>query len=152
MRKLLLRAVDVDSTADLAYLYGVLSRRLDEPGTNLSHKELPGYDQHCAFVQTRPYLAHYLIQDRRTLVGVVYLTPLHEIGIWVAPDHRREGIGDWALLTLMRLHRGKVREWLANVNRENKASQKFFVRHGFRLSIASPEALTYARAGEESGE
>jgi RimJ/RimL family protein N-acetyltransferase len=129
MTGLTLRPVNPDSTADLAYLYAVLSRRLDEPGTNISHASLPPYDEHCKFVRERPYLGHYVLSEKGLNVGVAYMTKAHEIGIWVAPEHRREGIGAWALRAIMRVHRND--HWLANINAMNAASRKFFERHGF---------------------
>lgn len=143
--RLMLRAVDVDSLADLSFLYSILSRRLAEPWSNISHRELPDYDVHCEFVRQKPYLAHYVVTDHRLLIGAAYLTKLHEIGIWIAPEYRREGVGAWVLHTLMRLHRGDVEDFVANINPQNEASKLFFARNGFRLAAATPEQLIYTR-------
>jgi GNAT superfamily N-acetyltransferase len=134
--QLALRPVDPQSTADLAFLYAVLSRRLDEPDTNISHASLPPYDEHCKFVRGRPYLGHYVLSEKGLNVGVAYMTKGHEIGLWVAPEHRREGIGAWALRAIMRVHRND--HWLANINAENSRSCDFFARNGF---IACQETL-----------
>lgn len=146
--KLMLRAVDVNSTSDLSFLYGVLSRRLGEKDTNISHKKLPKYEEHCIFVQARPYLAHYVITDRKLLIGVVYVTRECEIGIWIAPEYRREKIGSWVLETIMRLHREKIKEWKANINPLNETSKAFFSRYGFMLTGTTPEQLTYTRLAD----
>ena len=127
--ELTLRPVNPASIADLAYLYAVLSRRLDEKGTNISHQALPTFEDHCTFVRGQPYAGHYVTVDKGLNVGAAYVTKDHEIGLWVAPEHRREGIGAWTLRALMRLHRND--RWLANVNADNTASGAFFLRHGF---------------------
>jgi GNAT superfamily N-acetyltransferase len=146
--ELSLRPVDPQSTADLAFLYAVLSRRLDEPGTNISHASLPPYEEHCAFVRSKPYLGHYVIVADRLNAGAAYMTKGHEIGIWVAPEHRREGIGAWALRAIMRRHRNDY--WRANINAMNAVSRKFFTRHGFKPLLSNNLGmLTFIRRAVE---
>jgi len=110
-------------------LYELLAER--RPHESISHKAMPSYDRHCAFVESRPYAAWYLIADGGDIVGSVYLTRLDEIGCHIFERFRRAGYGFGAIEQIMRQH--PRRRFLANINPQNEASQKVFRAHGFRL-------------------
>jgi len=74
--KLTLRAV-ID--ADFLFLYELLRQRL--PCENISHKEMPTYDEHLAFWKLMPYRYSYIVLSENDSVGMVYVTMNNEVGI-----------------------------------------------------------------------
>lgn len=150
MRKLVLRDVyDLREVADWS-LYQLLSERTREQ--SISHVKMPTWAEHIAFIDSRPYLAWYLIlvyesdiaPDVPTAVGTVYLSKQREIGIFLHKfDCQGKGYGKRAVQALMELHPGK---FFANINEKNEASIKFFRNLGFRsLQIT----LTYENGTDE---
>lgn len=107
--------------------YNLLSER--ELHENISHKALPSWEDHCAFVRSRPYLAWYLIaNDFGRFTGAAYLTHQREIGVGVLKAHRGQGFASAAVTELMRRHPGR---FLANINPANEASIALFRKLGF---------------------
>lgn len=107
-----------------------------EPHQNISHRAMPTYAEHCAFMLSQPYLAWYLIQDRRrNNTGCVYLSKQREIGVGVLKEYRGQGLGKEAIAELMRLHPGK---FYANVAPGNHTSHLLFESIGF-----TPLQVTY---------
>ncbi len=116
----------ITGTADqCAFLYRLLQERPAE--ANISHRAMPTYDEHCAFVQRRPYSAWYLIHNRDPL-GAIYLTVTDEIGVAIAREAQGNGYAQMAILSLMELHPRK--RYLANVAPDNAASHALFARFG----------------------
>lgn len=128
-------------------LYDLLIERT--PEQSISHKEMPSYEQHQAFVRSQPYLAWYLIEEAEIIyrdgaspyaagiesgpvsyVGSVYLTRLREVGIFVFEQYKHSGYGTKALAEIRRLHPGRI---LANINPTNTESRLFFQKHGAKL-------------------
>lgn len=104
---------------------------------NISHRAMPSWDEHCAFVESRPYLAWYVIQsDFGHNAGAVYLSKQREIGVGVLRDYRGAKYGGKAIEALMLLHPGR---FLANVAPGNDASHRLFEALGF-----TPLQVTYA--------
>lgn len=107
-----------------------------KPYQNISHRRVPSYAEHCAFINSRPYLAWYLIQDeRRSPAGCVYLSKQREIGVGVLEECRGRHLGRDAVKEIMRLHPGK---FLANVAPQNHPSHLLFESLGF-----APLQVTY---------
>lgn len=124
-----LRLVDVYSKANAAQvLWRLLIER--DPEVNISHRRMPSYDEHVAFVESKPYQAWYLIENEDEIVGSIYLTHMREIGIFIFKEVRGKGIGTLAMAELQKLHPGR---FLANIAPMNVKSQRFFIKHGFRL-------------------
>lgn len=123
-----MKLIDVYEQYEVAcvVLYRLLQER--EAWQNISHKELPAWEQHCAFVARRPYLAWYLVADGDTAVGAVYLTKQREVGVAILRAHRGAGYASEALRELMRLHPGR---FLANINPANEPSIALFRKLGF---------------------
>jgi RimJ/RimL family protein N-acetyltransferase len=109
-------------------LYRLLAERSDE--VNISHKAMPGWCQHVAFVESKPYEAWYFIVDDE-VHGACYLTKGDEIGIHIYRDSRGGGRGPKAVKALIREH--GPRRYLANVNPRNEPSAAMFARLGFTL-------------------
>jgi RimJ/RimL family protein N-acetyltransferase len=109
-------------------LFKLLKER--EPHQSISHRKMPDWEQHCEFVDSRPYPFWYLIEVDDTYLGAVYLTGNREIGIAVLKKHRGKGYAKQAIAQLRRVHPGQV---LANINPNNKESRRMFEKLGFSL-------------------
>lgn len=108
----------------LRILYRLLAER--PKLVNISHRKMPSFYQHRAFVKSRPYKAWYLIEaSSQGFVGGVYLSKSDEIGVFVFKEYRRKGYGQKAVNLLMNRHRG-VRRFLANISPKNGRSIQFF--------------------------
>lgn len=127
----MIKLLDVYEHPDRYAAEHVLYEHLAErtPAQSISHKEMPTWLQHCAFIARRPYAAWYLVQSCN-IVGNIYLTERREVGIHIIGGVRGKGYGHEALGELRRLHPGPL---LANINPTNEQSIAFFKRHGARL-------------------
>jgi len=110
-------------------LYRLLAERDDE--VNISHKAMPGFCQHIAFVESKPYEAWYFIVGGDDVYGACYLTKGDEIGIHIFRSHRGHGYGKRAVEALIR-DKGP-RRYLANISPRNENSAAMFSRLGFTL-------------------
>jgi RimJ/RimL family protein N-acetyltransferase len=131
--------VDPGNETHLKVLYDLLAERT--PEQSISHKGLPTWEEHCAFVRSMGvahpvsdqwgYKVWRLIEEEGAgFVGAVYLTCRNEIGIFVFKAYQRKGYGSRAVRSLMDEHRGRL---LANINPANEASAAMFSKLGFRL-------------------
>lgn len=109
----------------------VLFRLMEErtPEVNISHRALPDWDTHLAFIASRPYEAWFLIVDDDNPVGAIYLSKTSEIGVFVLNAHRGKGYGKTAIEMLMEKHPRE--RFLANINPANERSIDFFRSLGF---------------------
>ena len=120
-----------DGVAD--QLYVLLRDR--PPEASISHRGMPSWDEHVAFVESLPYAAWFLVEIPFGLVaeetiGCVYLTNADEIGVFLFERHRGKGFGPKAIKLLME---ACPRErYLANVAPANAQSARMFVKMGFR--------------------
>lgn len=110
------------------YLYALLVERPAE--ANISHRRLPTPSEHLAFIESRPYLAWYIVQEGPMVAGAVYLSKAREIGIFILREHQGRGLAPKAIALLRRLHPGKC---LANVAPGNERSKALFEALGGRL-------------------
>lgn len=110
-------------------LYRMLAERPEE--ARISHKEMPSWEQHVAFLASRPYDHWYFIDVEGNLVGNTYLTDRNEIGIHLSPPWRGKGIGGEAIDELCRMHYRPY--YLANIAPGNQASISFFESKAFYL-------------------
>lgn len=110
-------------------LFDLLSER--EPHVNISHQKMPTWDEHCAFVQSRPYREWYIIDDDGLPVGASYLSKQNEIGVFVFKEERGKGYGSFAIQSLIYRHADE--QLFANVAPDNKGSQELFTGVGFEL-------------------
>jgi len=110
-------------------LYRLLATRPKQ--VNISHRKMPSYAQHLAFLKRRPYKAWYLLRvPSLGFVGSVYLSKSDEIGLFLFREYQGKGFGREALRLLMAKHR-TVKRFLANINPKNKRSARFFKEMGF---------------------
>lgn len=120
--------IDVYTEFELAtvILFQLLRER--QPHESISHRKMPTFDEHCAFVASRPYLAWYLTEVDGYTRGAVYLSKQREVGVAIQKAQRGHGYGLDAVGELMRLHPGR---FLANINPANAASIALFRKLGF---------------------
>jgi RimJ/RimL family protein N-acetyltransferase len=121
--------IDRTSPDHLGVLYRLLEQRT--PEQSIRHREMPTFEQHCAFVRSDPYAAWYLIAlGTAGVIGSAYLTRAREVGMFIFKGHHDKGYATTALEQLRALHPGPL---FANVNPHNEASLRFFQRRGARL-------------------
>jgi RimJ/RimL family protein N-acetyltransferase len=128
-----------DTPGAYAVLWQLLSERT--PNQNISHRQMPTWEEHTKFVQGKPYAAWYLFHAADgQKAGTVYLTHQREIGVGVLKAHQRQGLARQAVTELMRLHPGR---FLANINPANHASIALFNSLGFggpiQITLERPE-------------
>lgn len=117
---------------DLMLLYELLQER--PPEANISHREMPTYEQHRQFVTRRPYEAWYAIEQKAgeegLRAGAIYLTRQREVGIFLLRIFHGNGWAREALRLLREQHPGPL---LANVAPGNERSHAFFKAAGGRV-------------------
>jgi len=123
------------------FLHELLKER--ETHQNISHRDMPSFEEHCAFVDSHPYREWFLIFDawgnvEMGPIGAIYLSKQNEIGIFIAKEYQGKGHGKTALCLLMNRHPGE--RFLANINPHNSRSIDMFESLGFEL-----KQLTYAK-------
>ena len=131
--KIILRLVDPQMRVHLNHLYNLLGER--KPWQSISHKKMPTFAEHEAFVRSDPYRVWYLIENDEEVVGSVYLTDDSEIGISIYNKMRGKGVGSAAVELIKQLYGGPI---YANINPLNDASKEFFTKQGF-----TPLQVTY---------
>lgn len=111
-------------------LYNLLNER--DATVNISHKHMPSWEDHCQFVDSRPYSEWMLIiSDDDLAVGAVYLSRFNEIGVQVFKNAQRRGYARFAVNSMIIRHPDK--RLLANINPDNKPSIKLFSSFGFKF-------------------
>lgn len=114
---------------DYQFLYELLKEKT--PEQNISHKEMPTYEQHVAFNDAKPYKEDYVIDIDGNPAGRIYLTNRNEVGIHIKESFRHTGLAQKALSVLIGLHPGEA--IYANIAPGNHRSKRFFTNMGFRL-------------------
>ena len=117
------------SKSDYRFLYNLLMER--DARANISHKKMPTYNQHVAFVSAKPYSKWYVILSDTNKAGSIYLTSQNEIGIFIKKSFQGKQLGNIALHKL--IQKNPKKRYLANVNPQNKKSMCFFKNNGFKL-------------------
>lgn len=113
-------------------LYELLVER--KPDENISHKDMPTWEEHKEFIASKPYKAWYVIQSleekARPFVGAIYLTWSNEIGIGILDIFKRQHYASAAIHAVMEEHPEKF--YYANINPDNHKSKDLFKRLGFK--------------------
>ena len=117
------------SKSDYRFLYNLLRER--DARANISHKKMPTYNQHVAFVSAKPYSKWYVILYDTNKAGSIYLTSQNEIGIFIKKSFQSKQLGNIALRKM--IQKNPKKRYLANVNPQNKKSVRFFKNNGFKL-------------------
>lgn len=133
----LVPVLNTDETAfhkNALFLYDLLKSR--DPAANISHRSIPPFYMHLAFIQSEPYEAWYIAELDGEKIASVYLTKPgpgmygDEIGLFLVKGRRGQGLGTRILNLLMAEHPRK--RYLANIAPSNNAGRSFFVGQGFR--------------------
>lgn len=107
--------------------YQLLQER--EPRQNISHRAMPTWEEHCAFIRSMPHDAWYWFTSPGEFeAGCIYVSKQREIGVGVLKKHRGQGLAREAVLEVIRRHPGRL---LANINPVNEASIRLFASLGF---------------------
>jgi len=122
---------------DAEFLYALLKER--PPEANISHHEMPTFEEHVRFIESNPYEAWYTIEaltgspgfEAPRKIGALYLTRRDEIGVHILSEHRGRGYGRPAVQMLMERHPRE--RYLANISPLNETSQRMFRSLGFNL-------------------
>ena len=114
-------------------LYALLAER--QPHQSISHKRMPTFSRHRAFVNSMPYKEWNLIYAGDKCIGCIYLTRRREVGISIFSKYRGHGYGKKAVRRMRAKWNGAV---FANINPSNMDSVGFFKAMGFR-----PLQITY---------
>ncbi len=115
--------------SDYQFLYDLLSMR--NPKANISHKKMPTYLQHVKFIKSKPYSKWYVILNDKERIGSIYLSKNNEIGVFLNKKIQSKGYGHQALKQI--IERNPRKQYLANINPNNKKSIEFFMRNQFKL-------------------
>ena len=115
--------------SDIRFLYNQLKER--ESKINISHKNMPTFEEHSKFVMSNPYSKWYIILSKNKKIGNAYLTKTNEIGIFILKSVKIKGIGKMVLESLIKMN--PRTRYLANVSPKNNKSQDFFKKNNFKL-------------------
>ena len=133
------------SRADAKVLYKLLAERTKKQ--SISHRQMPTFDEHYKFVCNsckcgHPYRYWYLIEDKRRVVGSIYVTKRNEIGVFIFKRFAHQGFGSWAVREVLRMHDplpGKTSDipacFVANVNPKNAPSIFMFQNMGKIIQV-----------------
>lgn len=121
-------------------LWRLLQERKAE--VNISHKAMPEWEEHCRFVDSKPYKDWLLIIVNGEAIGAIYVSKMDEIGIFIFNQEQGKGYGRAAIKLLGERYKGRL---LANVAPGNYKSKALFISLGFK-----PIQETFAiEAGEK---
>lgn len=130
--------IDVYSRRDaVLQLWQLLGERgVDD---SISHRAMPGWDQHRTYVESRPYRVWKLILVDGRVAGTVYATHRNEVGVQISHACRGQGYSRQALEALMAsmepleaIPGVRPGEWIANINPRNRVSIGLFKSMGFK--------------------
>ena len=117
------------SKSDYRFLYNLLMER--DARANISHKKIPTYNKHVAFVSAKPYSKWYVILYDTNKAGSIYLSSQNEIGIFIKKSFQGKQLENIALRKM--IQKNPKKRYLANVSPQNKKSIRFFRNNGFKL-------------------
>lgn len=112
---------DVENTEhDLHLLYQLLLER-DET-INISHRQMPSFEEHRRFVESKPYRLWKIVLHKETPVGAIYLSHQCEIGSFLLKAHHNQGLGTEMISQFLELVRPFAKRVYANINPRNDRS------------------------------
>ena len=118
-------------------LYKLLQSRPVE--SRISHEVMPSFDDHAAFVRSKPFRMWFLIKVNDDFVGDLHVTEMNEIGVFLFRNYWGNGYGAKAVKVLMARHkpRGAITAkrlgaWVAHISPKNDAGANFFRKLGFK--------------------
>lgn len=104
-----------------------------DANVNISHHDMPTWEEHCAFVCNNPYRIWNAIMVDGIPVGTVYLSKQNEIGVFVLAEHQGHGYAKDAIQQMLAAYKPLPGEcstrpgtFVAHVNPANTASIRLF--------------------------
>lgn len=122
-------------------LYKLIEERSTEQDdyTNISHRKVPTWAAHKAFIASNPYRYWFLINVGDVYIGSLSVTYNNEIGIVLFRSNRGRGFGTRAVRKLMdeytplkAIPSKRPGHWVANINPKNVPSIGLFEKLGAR--------------------
>lgn len=112
--------------------------REEDQHTNISHREMPTFEQHLEFVRAKPYYLWFIIfASGIGPIGAINVTERNEIGIVIDPRYRGRGFGRDAVQHLLKVYpplpaipSKRPGHFVANINPNNEASIRLFTSLG----------------------
>lgn len=143
----MIRMLDVyDTWQSEEFLWELMRQRSqeDDPHVNISHREMPSWEEHLNFVESRPYDRWWIIAASVPTgplpfenAGTLSVTYQNEVGIVLARRWRGKGIGKKALqwllaneLPLPAVPAHRLGQFVANINPANERSIRLFTGLG----------------------
>ena len=117
------------NNSDIKFLYILLKDR--DPKTNISHREMPNFNDHKKFVLSKPYSKWHIIYYKLTKIGSIYISKQNEIGINLKKQYDLESIKKRVLNEIISMNPNT--NYFANVSSKNKKGIKFFEKNGWNL-------------------
>lgn len=122
-------------------LYELLKSRA--PKENISHREMPSWEEHNKFINSAPYSLWFFVVLETDLkkvryieefkngafIGSIYLSRMSEIGVHFFPEHRFRGNEEQAIQRLMLLAGRK--KYFMNVSVNNDTLKGLVQEMGF---------------------
>lgn len=97
-------------------LLDLLKKR--DPIENISHREMPSWEDHAKFFYSKPYLHwNFVENDAGKIIGAAYLSRAFEIGVHLFPEFKNKGYEQQAIQMMMVLY-GRPR-YFVNVSVNN---------------------------------
>lgn len=115
--------------SDSRFLFDLLAER--SLMAFISHRRMPIWEEHIRFLRSKPYSKWYIIKSGTKRIGSISLTNQNEIGIWIKKNMKGKGVGTIALKLLIK--KNPNLRYLANISPQNKESERFFKKNGFKL-------------------
>ncbi|ABX12033.1 hypothetical protein Nmar_0133 [Nitrosopumilus maritimus SCM1] len=114
---------------DIRFLYQLL--KLRKPLENISHKNMPSYNEHTKFVKSKPYQKWYIIFENKKKIGSTYISKQDEISMHFLPKFDSNKNMNHVLELILEKH--PKSRYLANTNYKNKSLITFYKNNGFKL-------------------
>lgn len=111
------------------FLYDLLKER--PKNACISHRKMPTFAEHVAFVDLFPYKEWYIIRHKSEMAGSVYLTYQNEFGMFIKKEFSGKGIATAAFKWMTNRHKGE--RLVSNVNPNNKRIINLLKSLGCRL-------------------
>ncbi len=100
------------------------------PDQSISHKNMPLWEEHVAYVDSHPHPLWDFIKVGEDYVGTIYISKRGEIGIRIFNVFQHKGYGTEALKMIRKHYPGKL---YANINPNNQISIDCFTKLGAKL-------------------
>lgn len=110
----------VSNDSDLRLLYQLLLER--DESINISHRKMPTFEEHRAFVESKPYRLWKIVEHSGVAIGAIYLSQQSEIGSFLLKAHQNSGLGTEMISQFIEFVRPLTRQVYANINPQNARS------------------------------